>query len=112
VVVGGTLSKGCNMNKIAILAATFSLFAIPALALDCTVPSEDQLSRHECYTNKKGHQVHVPSKTERGVAPTGEAVPAGAVARCQDGSYSFSEHRRDQSGSPANDVGTDGSGRT
>jgi hypothetical protein len=38
------------------------------------------------YTNSVGHRVHRP------IASRG--APAGASARCRDGTYSFSEHRR------------------
>lgn len=38
------------------------------------------------YTNSNGHQVHRPVSAY--------ARPAGASARCGDGSYSFSEHHR------------------
>jgi len=38
------------------------------------------------YTAKSGHRVHRPVKADR--------PPAGATARCRDGSYSFSESRR------------------
>jgi Protein of unknown function (DUF3761) len=38
------------------------------------------------YTNSVGHRVHRPVFSR--------SAPAGASARCRDGSYSFSEHRR------------------
>ncbi|MDT7540595.1 MAG: hypothetical protein QOE33_499 [Acidobacteriota bacterium] len=38
------------------------------------------------YTNSVGHRVRRPSVSR--------SVPVGASARCRDGSYSFSEHRR------------------
>lgn len=38
------------------------------------------------YTNVSGHQVHRPAHAD--------SAPAGASARCSDGTYSFSEHRR------------------
>ena len=38
------------------------------------------------YTNVSGHRVHRPVHAS--------SAPAGASARCGDGSYSFSEHHR------------------
>jgi hypothetical protein len=62
------------------------MFESPALALDCLVRSEEQLNRHDCYINRDRRDVHSPSGTVTGVAPP------EAVARCRDGSYSFSQH--------------------
>jgi len=39
------------------------------------------------YVNSSGHVVHRPAHAVGG-------VPGGASARCRDGTYSFSEHRR------------------
>jgi hypothetical protein len=36
------------------------------------------------YTNVSGHRVHRPVHANQ--------VPAGAAAKCRDGTYSFSEH--------------------
>ena len=38
------------------------------------------------YTNVSGHQVHRPVHAS--------SAPAGASAKCGDGTYSFSEHRQ------------------
>lgn len=38
------------------------------------------------YTNSSGHRVHAPVHAL--------STPAGATARCGDGSYSFSQHHR------------------
>jgi hypothetical protein len=65
--------------------------ASPAAALECEVPGESQLQRHDCYINKYHHQRHVPSKPTSPVVPP--IVPANATARCRDGAYSCSEHR-------------------
>lgn len=51
-------------------------------------PDEAQLLSHRHYRAKDGHEVHSPAKTVHG------EVPAGASAKCRDGSYSFSQHRR------------------
>lgn len=40
----------------------------------------------DSYINSKGHCVHRPVQADR--------APAGATARCRDGSYSFSQSRR------------------
>jgi hypothetical protein len=40
------------------------------------------------YVNSDGNRIHVPAHTADG------SVPAGASARCRDGSFSFSAHAR------------------
>lgn len=50
--------------------------------------SDSGLLEHGHYRNVSGHTVHSPAHTVSGRAP------AGASARCGDGSYSFSEHHR------------------
>ncbi len=49
-------------------------------------PNESELTSHGHYRNKRGDEVHSPSKTKSG------AVPTGASAKCADGTYSFSRH--------------------
>lgn len=49
---------------------------------------EAQLTSHRHYTNSAGHDVHSPAKS------INNQVPAGASAKCRDGTYSFSQHRR------------------
>ena len=51
-------------------------------------PDEAQLLSHRHYRAKDGADVHSPAKS------VGDQVPAGASAKCRDGSYSFSQHRR------------------
>ena len=51
----------------------------PAASAEATSSDAD-------YTNVSGHRVHRPVQAA--------SRPAGASARCGDGSYSFSEHRR------------------
>lgn len=51
-------------------------------------PNEAELQTHRHYKAKNGLGVHSPAKS------THDHVPAGASARCRDGSYSFSQHRR------------------
>lgn len=49
---------------------------------------EANLQTHGHYRNKAGQDVHSPAKSVDG------KVPAGASAKCRDGSYSFSKNRR------------------
>jgi hypothetical protein len=51
-------------------------------------PDEEQLLSHRHYTTKDGRSVHSPSKTK------GDVAPAGASAKCRDGTWSFSKSRR------------------
>ena len=52
-----------------------------------TQPNESELTSHKHYRNRRGEEVHSPSKTKSG------DVPDGASAKCADGTYSFSRHR-------------------
>jgi hypothetical protein len=49
---------------------------------------EAQLLSHRHYQAKDGHEVHSPARS------THDQVPVGASAKCRDGTYSFSQHRR------------------
>ncbi|MBV7534324.1 DUF3761 domain-containing protein [Duganella sp. sic0402] len=51
-------------------------------------PNEANLQTHGHYRNKAGQDVHSPAQSVDG------KVPAGASAKCRDGSYSFSKSRR------------------
>ena len=51
-------------------------------------PKEAELLSHRHYRTRSGQEVHAPA------ASTHDQVPAGASAKCRDGSYSFSQHRR------------------
>lgn len=51
-------------------------------------PDENSLLEHRHYRNSDGTSVHSPSHTRSGQAP------AGATAKCGDGSFSFSQHHR------------------
>lgn len=45
------------------------------------------LDNNNYYENVDGNQIHSPANSNDG------SVPAGATARCVDGTYSFSQHR-------------------
>jgi hypothetical protein len=51
-------------------------------------PDEAQLVSHRHYKATNGNTVHSPSMTK------GDVAPAGASAKCRDGSWSFSQSRR------------------
>ena len=48
--------------------------------------SDAGLSNNHYYVNSSGNTVHSPAYSQ--------SVPAGASAKCGDGTYSFSQHRR------------------
>jgi hypothetical protein len=80
------------MPNLKALATTISLALLAAGAVQArphapaAAPAVQQADDSAYYTNVSGHRVHRPVQAaER---------PAGATARCADGSYSFSEHRR------------------
>lgn len=50
-------------------------------------PDEAKLTRHCCYVNTYGHEVHAPAMKLDGTRPL------RATVQCRDGYYSFSEHR-------------------
>ena len=49
-------------------------------------PQQNTLSNNNTYVNSDGNTVHSPAYSNGG-------VPAGASARCRDGTYSFSRNR-------------------
>lgn len=68
----------------------------PVTPTPAVVPTQTQtqtnndgttLSNDNHYTNVDGNTVHSPASTSNG------SIPAGASARCRDGTYSFSQHR-------------------
>ena len=66
------------------------LFMQPVFAKQITkidAQSESLIEQGE-YTNSDGNVIHSPAHTKSGKAPE------GATAKCRDGSYSFSQHRR------------------
>lgn len=80
--------------RLALLALLLALNSIPALAKTPS-PSDTasgqasiQLIEGGSYVNRDGQRIHSPAHTRSGKAP------GGASARCRDGSFSFSQHRR------------------
>src|SRR3954447_18664799 len=53
-----------------------------------TPSTKSDLSNDRSYTNVSGQHVHAPAYDLDG------DIPAGASARCRDGTYSFSQHHR------------------
>jgi hypothetical protein len=73
------------------------IFALALLALAAPFPSFSDnpaaarprpagICGPDSYINSSGHCVHRPVRAPK--------APPGASARCRDGTYSFSEHRR------------------
>lgn len=76
-------------------AGLFLTGGFPAFGFDHTgyqahraEPQEQQLTEHRHYENTDHDVVHSPAHSVNG------QVPTGAVARCGDGTFSFSRHRR------------------
>ena len=61
---------------------------LPASQAASSAEPRGRLVEQGHYVNADGRSVHSPAHTVDGT------VPAGASARCGDGSYSFSAHRR------------------
>jgi len=80
-------------------SSTASQADLPAAIETATLPPVDEttsrpvtqpappstLSNDDYYTNVDGNKVHSPAYSD--------SIPAGASARCRDGTYSFSQHR-------------------
>ncbi len=63
------------------------VYPTQVVAYPTAVPTTSSgLSNDSCYTNVDGNQVHSPAYSD--------TVPQGAIARCVDGTYSFSQHRQ------------------
>lgn len=62
--------------------------AASAIAQPAAAPQESQLMEHGHYTNKAGATVHSPAHSVSGKSP------AGASAKCRDGTFSFSQNHR------------------
>lgn len=62
--------------------------AASAVSQPAAAPQESQLTEQGHYTNKAGAVVHSPAHSVTG------QTPAGASAKCRDGSFSFSQNHR------------------
>jgi uncharacterized protein YgiB involved in biofilm formation len=80
------------LNKIVNLILVFALLVMTTgqsfAKSDWYQKDENNFYSHSHYTNASGNLVHSPTKTRT------NAIPSGASAKCSDGSYSFSQHRR------------------
>ena len=83
-------SKRIFKQAFAAALAALLLAAAPAFAYSTSAatPNEFDLDNHNTYQNSSGETVHSPAHSKSG------RVPEGATARCRDGTYSFSRHRR------------------
>ena len=59
----------------------------PQMAQKPQQGTDQQLSNDNHYTNSSGNRVHSP-------AYSNHRIPKGATAQCNDGTYSFSQHRQ------------------
>ncbi|MBK3821805.1 DUF3761 domain-containing protein [Paraburkholderia aspalathi] len=85
-ITGKTMRAVVSMAIAMIAFASSSIYARTPASEAWTQPNEAELTSHGHYINKSGQDVHSPAKTKSG------GVPAGASARCADGTYSFSRH--------------------
>lgn len=60
----------------------------PANTPSSPTTENDNLSNDNTYTNVDGNAVHSPAYS------SDDSIPAGATAKCVDGTYSFSQHHR------------------
>lgn len=88
----GTLGAICRISLVAALLLAGGVAEArrsPARSYpQFTVAGENNLQEHGHYTSRSGQTVHAPAHSLTG------AVPAGASAKCRDGSYSFSQSAR------------------
>jgi hypothetical protein len=82
----GTVSRTI-VGAAVFLGLAFSAAAVEAKSSPSTASSGSSYSANdEYYTNVDGRRVHRPVRANR--------PPPGASAKCRDGTYSFSLHRR------------------
>ncbi|WP_453978469.1 DUF3761 domain-containing protein [Brevundimonas sp. Marseille-Q4549] len=63
----------------------------------CAVPAEAQSCGSGYYRNTAGSCISSPRRPHSGTAQgllSGSSITSGATARCQDGTYSYSQSRR------------------
>ena len=77
-----------GLARLALAGAVLLGLAGGASARDYREPDESILDRHGHYRSHDGSEVHRPAKTRDG------AKPAGATAKCRDGTWSFSHTHR------------------
>src|SRR3954449_6289474 len=86
------MQSAAVVDAVAPLATTSDVQAatLPQASVQEAAPQQEtnDLLNDRHYTNTAGHEVHSP------VYDTDSDVPAGASARCGDGTYSFSESHR------------------
>lgn len=82
-----TYNNGSEVSR-KVTGETVVLQPVPKIIANGTKVPQPALSNNNSYTNVDGNQVHSPASSTNG------QVPAGATARCSDGSYSFSQHRQ------------------
>lgn len=79
---------------VALLVLSFGAFAGEKATMQAVSPQvqaetpKSDLQNDKHYLNSEGQLVQSPTKTRSGKAP------AGASAKCGDGTYSFSKHHR------------------
>jgi hypothetical protein len=69
-----------------IVALAFLALSAPLLIHAPAAAEARGVCGADSYVNSRAHCVHRPERANR--------APAGATARCRDGTYSFSESRR------------------
>ena len=77
-----------RLSGIVALALLTAAVPSPSLLSDPVFarPPSPSVCGADSYISSSGHCVHRPVRAPK--------APAGASARCRDGTYSFSEHRR------------------
>jgi hypothetical protein len=82
------IALACSLSTAAAKPPAPSASAASAIASPAATPQESQLAEHGHYINKAGAVVHSPAHSLTGQSP------AGASAKCRDGTFSFSQHHR------------------
>lgn len=82
-----TYSDGSETSRKQV-SDTLSLQPVTKIVANGSKVEAPALSNNNTYTNVDGNTVHSPAYS------SGGQPPAGATARCGDGTYSFSQHRQ------------------